>query len=254
MNILAFFAHPDDETLLCGGLLALLSNSNHNVHFLCCTRGEGGECGEPPVCTQKQLGAIRELELTCAVQALGGKTLKFLDYLDPLVGDENTLFSFTQDYEKLSARLADYLKTNDINVLITHGSSGEYGHPGHLTVYQVTKETIGREFPEMIWYTVQAYYPKSAKPHILNKNDKADWIIDISKVIGEKIKAALCHKSQNALFVRRKSKELGKTVSVADVIQVEESYFFANGESDVLKNLQGIKENIIFYRKRENEV
>lgn len=253
MNILAFFAHPDDETLLCGGLLARLSKSGHKVYYLCCTRGEGGECGDPPVCNQDQLGSLRELELICAVQVLGGKSLKFLDYLDPLVGYGNALFSFTDDHQKLSAELADYLRMKEIDILITHGSGGEYGHPGHLTVYQVSKETIEREFPEMNWYTVQAYYPNSPKPHILNQNDPADWIIDIGTEVDEKVKAALCHKSQNALFVRRKSKELGKLVNVADVIQTEESYFFANGQRDVLKDLPGIREHLVFVRKHDLE-
>ncbi len=49
MNILAFFAHPDDETMLCGGTLALLARAGARVHLLIATRGEGGENGEPPV-------------------------------------------------------------------------------------------------------------------------------------------------------------------------------------------------------------
>ena len=245
MNILVFFAHPDDETMLCGGLLAILSKSGHEVHYLSCTRGEGGECGVPPLCNQAQLGSLRELELTCAVDALGGTSLQFLDYVDPLVGPENTLFSFTLDHEKLAEELKEYIKKKDIDLLISHGSNGEYGHPGHLTVYQVAQKIIQNEFPEMLWYTVQAYYDNSLKPHILNKGDQADWIIDVSSVINEKVRAAFCHKSQHDLFVRRKSKELGKSVSVVEVIQTEESYHLANGAQDVLKNIPEIKKNLI---------
>lgn len=251
MNILVFFAHPDDETMLCGGLLALLSKSGHDVHYLSCTRGEGGECGVPPLCSQAQLGSLRELELACAVEVLGGKSLLFLDYLDPLVGPDNTLFPFTQDQEKLVMELKEYINKKNIDVLITHGSQGEYGHPGHLTVYQVAQKIIHSEFPEMLWYTVQAYYDNSSKPHILNKADQADWIIDVSPVIKEKISAALCHKSQHDLFLRRKSKELGKSLSVAEVIQTEESYHFANGAKDVLKNLPEIKKNLIYLKVRK---
>ncbi len=254
MNILAFFAHPDDETMLSGGLLALLSKTGHNVHYLCCTRGEGGECGDPPVCTQEQLGKIRELELTCAVQELGGKSLNFLDYLDPLIGADNTMFSFTHDLGKLSMELANFIKKNEIEVLITHGSDGEYGHPGHLTVYQVTRQVIKSKFPKLNWYTVQAFYENSLKPHLLNKNDRADWIIDVSSVRNEKTRAALCHKSQHALFVRSKSKDLGRPVNVAEVIASEESYSFANGERDVLKNLPAFKEKLIFIRKKDDEI
>lgn len=50
MNLLAFFAHPDDETMLIGGTLALLSQAGFDVHYLCATRGEGGELGEPLIC------------------------------------------------------------------------------------------------------------------------------------------------------------------------------------------------------------
>ncbi len=248
MNILVFFAHPDDETMLCGGLLALLSSSGHDVHYLCCTRGEGGECGVPALCNQAQLGSLRELELACAVEELGGKSLQFLDYTDPLVGPENTLFSFTQDQEKLAIEVKEYIKKKDIDLLITHGSNGEYGHPGHLTVYQVAQKIIQSEYPEILWYTVQAYYDISPRPHLLNKADQADWIIDVSSVINEKIGAALCHKSQHDLFVRRKSKELGKSVSVAEVIQREESYHFAKGTKDVLKSLSEIEKNLIYLK------
>ncbi len=251
MNVLVFFAHPDDETMLCGGLLALLSKSGHDVHFLCCTRGEGGECGVPPLCNQSHLGSLRELELACAVDALGGKSLKFLDYVDPLVGPGNTLFSFTQDQEKLAMELKECIKRKDIDLLITHGSNGEYGHPGHLTVYQAAQKIIQSEFPKLLWYTVQAYYANSPKPHLLNKADPADWIVDVSSVINEKVRAAFCHKSQHDLFVRRKSKELGKPVNVAEVIQTEESYHFANGTHDVLKKLSEIKMNLIDLKVRK---
>ena len=101
MRILSCFAHPDDETILAGGLLALLDEAGHEVHYLCCTRGEGGECGDPPVCDQDDLGSVRQEELKCAVKCLGGKSLHFLDYQDPKVGIDNILYSFTDDTDTL---------------------------------------------------------------------------------------------------------------------------------------------------------
>ena len=47
MNVLAFFAHPDDETMLIGGTLAILAQNGVRVHYVCATRGEGGEVGRP---------------------------------------------------------------------------------------------------------------------------------------------------------------------------------------------------------------
>ena len=48
----AIFAHPDDETFLRGGTLALLACRGMRVQVLTATRGEAGSCGDPPLCTE----------------------------------------------------------------------------------------------------------------------------------------------------------------------------------------------------------
>lgn len=246
MKILSCFAHPDDETILSGGLLALLSGTGNEIHFLCCTRGEGGECGEPPVCVQNELGTLREKELTCAVDALGGISLNFLDYQDPLVGTDNKLYSFTENVDELSTKIKDFVENNQIDLIISHGSNGEYGHPGHLTVYQAIKKIVHSYSKNLYWYTVQAFYENSPKPHILNKDDPADWVIDISGVREKKIRAAYCHRSQHTLFVRKKTKELGRPIKIEEVIVDQESYHLANGDGDTLRNTPIIFDNILF--------
>ena len=99
MNVLAFFAHPDDETMLAGGTLALLARQGVQVHYLSATRGEGGEAGEPPLCSLEDLGQVREEELACAVAALGGSSLDFLGYTDPRVGPDDELYAYSDDLE-----------------------------------------------------------------------------------------------------------------------------------------------------------
>jgi LmbE family N-acetylglucosaminyl deacetylase len=47
-SLLCLVAHPDDETMLCGGTQALLAARGVETHMVCLTRGEGGELGEPP--------------------------------------------------------------------------------------------------------------------------------------------------------------------------------------------------------------
>ena len=78
MIVLAFFAHPDDETILFGGTLALLAQLGNQVHYVSATRGEGGEVGEPPLCLPAELGQVRAQEMACAVEALGGVSLNFM--------------------------------------------------------------------------------------------------------------------------------------------------------------------------------
>ncbi len=240
MRILACFAHPDDETILAGGLLALLAEANHEMHFLCCTRGEGGECGDPPICDQDDLGRVREEELLCAVRSLGGKSLSFLDYVDPKVGPDNTLYSFTEDNATLAKEIYEFVQKLKIDLIISHGTNGEYGHPAHLSVNQAVKMVV-LQSENLNWYTAQAFYENSPKPHILNQDDFADWVVDVTSVLDKKIQAAYCHKSQHTLFVRKKSKELRRSVSIEDVIVAQEGYRFQSGQSDILINIPSIK-------------
>jgi LmbE family N-acetylglucosaminyl deacetylase len=224
VNILAFFAHPDDETMLCGGMLALLAEQGAAVHYLCATRGEGGEAGEPPICDIEQLGEVREQELLCAVQALGGRSLTFLGYTDPRVGPEDKLFSYTDDLVLLAGQVAASIRQFNIQTIFTHGSNGEYGHPAHVTTHlaaRVAVESLGAQAPSL--YSVSANFPGYPVPFLANADDLADLVVDVSPVLEVKTRAAMCHATQHALFVRRRSKEEGRKLSVPDIILSVES-------------------------------
>lgn len=224
MDILAFFAHPDDETVLSGGALALLARSGAHVHFLCATRGEGGETGEPPLCSEAELGRVREQELICATKNLGGSSLTLLDYIDPRVGPDQQLYAYTQDLTLLAGQVAATIRQFKAGAVITHGSNGEYGHPAHLLTHQAARiavESFGEQAP--LLYTVAAAFPEHPRPRIVNRDDPAHLILDITPVLPEKTQAALCHRTQHALFVRRPSREAGRQLSVPDVIQRVES-------------------------------
>ena len=41
-RLLAIFAHPDDESLACGGTLARCADAGVEVTLVCATRGEAG--------------------------------------------------------------------------------------------------------------------------------------------------------------------------------------------------------------------
>lgn len=229
VNILAVFAHPDDETMLAGGILALAARAGMHVDYLCATRGEGGEAGEPPVCTQDELGEVREQEMVCAVQTLGGRSLTFLGYTDPRVGEGDELYAFTDNLTMLAGQVATSIKQFASHVILTHGSNGEYGHPAHLVTHQAVRIAVeslhategGKEKP--LLYTVQASFEGNPKPHLANQADQAHLVVDISSVLDNKTQAAFCHKSQNALFVRRASERAGRPLTIPEVIVPVES-------------------------------
>lgn len=224
MNILAFFAHPDDETMLCGGTLALLARAGAQVHLLIATRGEGGENGDPPVCPREKLGEVRAEEMRCAAEKLGVASLHFLSYVDPLVGPNDTLYAFTEDEETLVSELIEALQSVHAEGLISHGSNGEYGHPAHRLCHRAARkaiERLGTRAP--LFYTIQAAHPEHPRPRLSNSQDPAHLILDTRSVHEIKVAAAMCHRTQHALFVRNTSRELGRPVTVPEVIRDWES-------------------------------
>jgi LmbE family N-acetylglucosaminyl deacetylase len=229
MNALAVFAHPDDETMMCGGTLALLFKEGWNVHFVCATRGEGGEAGDPPVCSLEELGHVREGELVCAVGALGGSSLTFLGYVDPRVGPDNVLYPFDADLKLFAEQIAALIQQVQAELVISHGSNGEYGHPAHLLTHQGVSIAVA-SFAERapLFYTVQAAYPSHPRPRLANNDDPAHLVLDVSMVQVRKTNAVSCHRTQHTMFIRNTSHDLGREISLAEVVLLEESLHRVN--------------------------
>jgi LmbE family N-acetylglucosaminyl deacetylase len=248
LKILTIIAHPDDETMLTGGALALLTRAGAEVHYLCATRGEGGEIGEPSVCTREILGDVREQEMRCAVQTLRGAGVEFLDYVDPTVGEGEKLFPYTDDFNRLVDLLIEHIQRVEPSVVITHGSNGEYGHPAHKLTHEATRKavnSINSMYPAtappsdqdaVLLYTFSAAFDEHPRPRLANQDNPAHIVLDISPVFQQKVDAALCHKTQNALFVRRSSERAGRQLTVPEVIQRLEGlhrvYPLLNGKPD----------------------
>jgi LmbE family N-acetylglucosaminyl deacetylase len=203
-SVVCFFAHPDDETVLAGGIIALLVQQNIPVHVVCCTRGEGGELGEPPVVPRRELlGAAREAELRCAVQALGA-SLTLLDYVDPLIGPDEALMPFEADFDTLARQFVDIARKRQASLVLTHGSDGEYGHPAHQLVHRAVLRGIPHTLPDTFIYSVSALVP-NIEDRLWNKSEPAHLALDIRAWAEAKLAAMECHVSQHALFKRRKN-------------------------------------------------
>ena len=205
MQVLVVVAHPDDETMLAGGTLAVIAKAGANVHVLGATRGEGGDIGRPPICTREEVGTVREQEMKCAVNTLGGASLQFMDYIDPLVGENDELFAFLGEEGEVAGKIIKVIQENHIEVIITHGSNGEYGHPGHLKVHSCVLLAI-MSLPENerpILYSMQGSFAGHPKERVMNQNDPAHIVLDIKSVEDEKLAAITCHKTQHGLFLRK---------------------------------------------------
>ncbi len=134
--MLAVFAHPDDESFICGGSLAKYAAEGVEITVVSATRGEmGRRMGNPPYLNRETLAAAREIELRQACAHLGVHELKFLDIRDKTVEFINE--------EQLIGRIEALMQELQPEVVITfHETLG--GHPDHCAIGKVTTAAFRR--------------------------------------------------------------------------------------------------------------
>jgi len=162
-SVLLVHAHPDDETIGTGGLIAELASRGLRVSLVTATRGERGEVVEGPLSALQGTAALaqereRELGLACSVlgvterfwlgedpaRAPGLSPRRYLDsgmeWIRPgLAGP-----AADSDANALArAPLIDV--TNDLvavvqhvrpDLVISYDATGGYGHPDHVRVHE----------------------------------------------------------------------------------------------------------------------
>jgi LmbE family N-acetylglucosaminyl deacetylase len=133
LRLLAVLAHPDDESLGCGGVLAKYAAEGVETYLVTATRGERGRVGEerpgPAI-----VGPLREAELRRAAGVLGIRELHFLDYLDAELD--------RAPHAEAVAKIAAHLRRLRPQVVVTFASDGAYGHPDHIAISQLTGAAI----------------------------------------------------------------------------------------------------------------
>lgn len=135
-KLLAVFAHPDDESFICGGTLAKYASEGIDITLVSATRGEmGRRMGNPPYLNRESMAAAREMELRKACESLGIRQLLFLD-----IRDKTVEFA---DEDSLTARIAALINEVDPDVVLTfHETLG--GHPDHCAIGKATTAAFQR--------------------------------------------------------------------------------------------------------------
>lgn len=191
-RILAVFAHPDDETFRAGGTLALLNKLGFHVHLLTVTRGEGGTCGNPPLCTADELPLVRSQELRCACRALGLEPPIILSYPD---GQLSSI-----EPAKVLADILEVIDRIQPQSIISFGKDGLSGHPDHIAIGQYALNAFYEHKLIRSFYALAV--PKSIAEKLGMKqiyslpDDRITHTIDVSKVWDAKLNAIRCHQTQ----------------------------------------------------------
>lgn len=118
--LLAIFAHPDDESLLAGGMLAAASAAGMDVVIVSATRGElGGGQGE--------LAEVRPLELQAAGALLGAQSAYCLGLPDG---------ALDSDPARIEGAVAEQFVRWEPAAVITFTLDGWYWHRDHMAVHR----------------------------------------------------------------------------------------------------------------------
>ena len=160
-------AHPDDETIVTGGTIALLAESGATVTVLTCTRGERGEVIPAPFKhlegAGEQLAEFRAAELARALHVLGVTDHRFLGedrarwgqaeprrYTDsgmqwrgstavPLDAvDPDSLCA--ADPSDLAHDVAAVIADAAIDAVVSYDETGGYGHPDHIAAHRAARQ------------------------------------------------------------------------------------------------------------------
>jgi LmbE family N-acetylglucosaminyl deacetylase len=137
-TLVAFHAHPDDESLLTGGTLAKASADGHRVVLVTATDGGRGLAGQLDG-SGSTLARIRSAELAAAASELGCARVVSLGYGDSgLRPDPADTEAFVHtDVPTAAAHLAEVLLEERADVLTVYDPNGGYGHPDHVHVHRV---------------------------------------------------------------------------------------------------------------------
>jgi len=231
-SLMVVHAHPDDESIGTGGILAKYSAEGIKTVIVYGTRGEAGKILNPdfvPPSPGLRIEDIRMLELEKALKVLGVKSVHFLGYRDSgMAGNPENHHpqAFTKaNMREAAGKLVDIIRRERPQVIVTYNERGFYGHPDHIMTNKVTLQAFNNaDDPEFEcnsglkpWHPDRLYYIAApiARLRLINRlalerggkprfnpevlgtpEDEITTIIDVRAYLPRKMEAINCHQSQ----------------------------------------------------------
>jgi N-acetyl-1-D-myo-inositol-2-amino-2-deoxy-alpha-D-glucopyranoside deacetylase len=174
-GLLLVHAHPDDETITCGGVMALAAGAGVPVTLVTCTRGDLGEVIPPELAhlSGEALAVHRDRELDAACAVLGVTDRRYLGgagtwHDSGMVATEGVVhavapaslapgaFAREEDRDEQVAQLVAVLRETEPRVVVSYDRDGGYGHPDHVRAHEITVAAVAEVDPEGTEITLQA--------------------------------------------------------------------------------------------------
>lgn len=144
-GVVAVHAHPDDESIATGGLLARAVDEGYDVTVVTCTGGERGEVFNDEVDAGpagEGLAELRREELAASLAVLGAGPPTWLGYRDSGmrgdVGNDDPASFWRAPFDEAVGRLVAVLRERRPRLVVTYDAFGVYGHPDHMQAHRVT--------------------------------------------------------------------------------------------------------------------
>lgn len=183
--------HPDDESLGCGGLLALLARANVPVW---CVLMSDGTMSHPnsakfPAPARQ---ALRETELRLALSELGLNPARLLALHLP---DSRVPGPETPAGTAAVARLVEFLREKQPATVLCPWRRDP--HPDHRASSQLVRAALAQVLPppRLVEYLVWAW-ERAAPADLPQPGEVSGWQLDISSVLESKQRAIAAHASQ----------------------------------------------------------
>jgi N-acetyl-1-D-myo-inositol-2-amino-2-deoxy-alpha-D-glucopyranoside deacetylase/mycothiol S-conjugate amidase len=172
---MAVHAHPDDECISTGGILARYAAEGARTILVTCTDGAVGEISDPALATPENLVEVRDKELADSVRILKVSRLVKLGYRDSgMAGtaDNEDPRSFARaDLEEAIQKVVDVIKEETPQVVVTYNENGGYGHPDHIRAHQVAVGAFNASQGQ-VWQPAKLYYAVIARSSIRQFADR----------------------------------------------------------------------------------
>jgi LmbE family N-acetylglucosaminyl deacetylase len=270
LTLMAVHAHPDDESISTGGILALYASEGIRTVLVTCTDGgagdgEGGVKPEHDEHDREAVVAERRKELEASCEILGVSDLEILGFRDSgMMGwaqnDEPGSF-WTTPVEEGAARLADLFRRYQPQVVVTYDENGFYGHPDHIQANRITvaaAEMTG--IPAKLYYTavprtrMQEFGRRMRElgvdvPEPEESGPREEWgtpdeqittYIDVASVAGRKYDSLECHASQsdNVFFLKMTRETFAEIMGTEAFVRVLDRTGAPIPESDLFAGLR----------------
>lgn len=201
-RLLLVFAHPDDESVFAAGVACETVATGGQVGLCTATAGENGKLGDPAVCGRDELGRVRQAELLAACRELGIATLRVLGYPDRALGVAPT--------ETIRRQLVEVIRAVRPQVVVTFDPNGSNLHPDHIAISRFTSDAVAsagdaRWFPDLgaAHAVSRLVWTLPVRPWDLLRRSEpalepgADFAIDVSRRVGQKMAALRAHRTQH---------------------------------------------------------